>query len=60
CDAAAKAAQGASSLADVSYGKRARALRFDILTLLKLVDYDYQGVLYNTEVWGAVRVLDAL
>ncbi|TSE25799.1 leucine--tRNA ligase [Tepidimonas aquatica] len=58
--AAAQAAQGAGSLADVAYGKAARALRRDIHTLLKQVDYDYQRMQYNTVVSGCMKMLNAL
>ncbi|MDM7463475.1 MAG: leucine--tRNA ligase [Tepidimonas taiwanensis] len=58
--AAAQSAQGASSLADVAYGKRARALRCEIHTLLKQVDYDYQRLQYNTVVSGCMKMLNAL
>ncbi|WP_333708681.1 leucine--tRNA ligase [Tepidimonas ignava] len=58
--AAAQAAQGAGSLAEVAYGKAARALRREIHTLLKQVDYDYQRMQYNTVVSGCMKMLNAL
>ncbi|OBS31090.1 leucine--tRNA ligase [Tepidimonas fonticaldi] len=57
---AAQAAQGAASLADVAYGKRAKALRHEIHTVLKQVDYDYQRMQYNTVVSGCMKMLNAL
>ncbi len=52
--------QGAHSLADVSFGKDAKALRLEIHTVLKQVDYDYQRMQYNTVVSGAMKLLNAL
>jgi len=40
--------------------KAAEALRFDIHTTLKQVDYDYQRMHYNTVVSGAMKMLNAL
>ncbi|WP_334155402.1 leucine--tRNA ligase [Tepidimonas sp.] len=57
---ATQAAQGAASLADVAYGKRAKALRHEIHTVLKQVDYDYQRMQYNTVVSGCMKMLNAL
>ncbi|MGQ9725465.1 MAG: class I tRNA ligase family protein, partial [Tepidimonas sp.] len=57
---AAQAALGAASLADVAFGKRAKALRREIHTLLKQVDYDYQRMQYNTVVSGCMKMLNAL
>ena len=54
------AAQGATSLADVAFGKEAKALRLEIHTVLKQVDYDYQRMQYNTVVSGAMKMLNAL
>ena len=52
--------QGASSLADVAFGKDAKALRLEVHTVLKQVDYDYQRMQYNTVVSGAMKMLNAL
>jgi leucyl-tRNA synthetase len=41
-------------------GKQAKALRFEIHTVLKQVDYDYQRMQYNTVVSGAMKLLNAL
>ena len=57
---ATQAAQGAASLADVAYGKRAKALRHEIHTLLRQVDYDYQRMQYNTVVSGCMKMLNVL
>jgi leucyl-tRNA synthetase len=43
-----------------SLGKQAKALRFEIHTVLKQVDYDYQRMQYNTVVSGAMKLLNAL
>jgi leucyl-tRNA synthetase len=40
--------------------KAARALRLEIHTVLKQVDYDYQRMQYNTVVSGAMKMLNAL
>jgi leucyl-tRNA synthetase len=52
--------QGATSLADVAFGKDAKALRLEVHTVLKQVDYDYQRMQYNTVVSGAMKLLNAL
>ena len=41
-------------------GKQGKALRFEIHTVLKQVDYDYQRMQYNTVVSGAMKLLNAL
>jgi leucyl-tRNA synthetase len=51
---------GASSLKDVQFGKQAKALRLEIHSVLKQVDYDYQRMQYNTVVSGAMKLLNAL
>jgi leucyl-tRNA synthetase len=58
--AATAAAAGASSLADIAFGKDAKALRLEMHTVLKQVDYDYQRMQYNTVVSGAMKMLNAL
>ncbi len=50
----------ASSLKDVEFGKEAKALRLEIHTVLKQVDYDYQRMQYNTVVSGAMKMINAL
>jgi hypothetical protein len=44
----------------VAFGKAAKALRREIHTVLKQVDYDYQRMQYNTVVSGAMKMLNAL
>ena len=56
----AAATQGATSLADIAFGKEAKALRLEVHTVLKQVDYDYQRMQYNTVVSGAMKLLNAL
>ena len=46
--------------AKVEFDSKARALRLDIHSLLKQVDYDYQRMQYNTVVSGAMKMLNAL
>ncbi len=41
-------------------GKEAKALRLEIHTVLKQVDYDYQRMQYNTVVSGAMKMINAL
>lgn len=43
-----------------SYGKAAQALRREIHTVLRQVDYDYQRMQYNTVVSGTMKMLNAL
>jgi leucyl-tRNA synthetase len=43
-----------------AYGKAAQALRREIHTVLRQVDYDYQRMQYNTVVSGAMKMLNAL
>jgi leucyl-tRNA synthetase len=50
----------AGGLKDVEFGKEAKALRREIHTVLKQVDYDYQRMQYNTVVSGAMKLLNAL
>ena len=59
-EAALKSVAGATSLKDVEFGKEARALRLEIHTVLKQVDYDYQRMQYNTVVSGAMKMINAL
>jgi len=42
------------------FGKEAKALRLEIHSVLKQVDYDYQRMQYNTVVSGAMKLLNAL
>ena len=47
-------------LAAVVFSKQAKALRLEIHTVLKQVDYDYQRMQYNTVVSGTMKMLNAL
>jgi len=49
-----------ASLPTVEFGKEAKALRLEIHTVLKQVDYDYQRMQYNTVVSGAMKMINAL
>ncbi|WP_087747912.1 MULTISPECIES: leucine--tRNA ligase [unclassified Acidovorax] len=59
-EAACASVASASSLKDVEFGKEAKALRLEIHTVLKQVDYDYQRMQYNTVVSGAMKMINAL
>ena len=50
----------ASALKDVNFGKETKALRLEIHSVLKQVDYDYQRMQYNTVVSGAMKMINAL
>lgn len=58
--AALASVAGATQLQDVAFGKEAKALRLEIHSVLKQVDYDYQRMQYNTVVSGAMKLLNAL
>ncbi|QXL84076.1 leucine--tRNA ligase [Comamonas sp. NLF-1-9] len=58
--AAVASVAGATALKDVKFGKPAKALRLEIHSVLKQVDYDYQRMQYNTVVSGAMKMLNAL
>jgi len=58
--AALASVAGARELQDVAFGKEAKALRLEIHSVLKQVDYDYQRMQYNTVVSGAMKLLNAL
>jgi leucyl-tRNA synthetase len=58
--AASLSVAGAKALKDVKFGKEAKALRLEVHTVLKQVDYDYQRMQYNTVVSGAMKLLNAL
>jgi leucyl-tRNA synthetase len=58
--AASASATGAASLKDVDFGKEAKALRLEMHTVLKQVDYDYQRMQYNTVVSGTMKMINAL
>ena len=50
----------AASVNQQPLGKAAKALRLEVHTVLKQVDYDYQRMQYNTVVSGAMKMLNAL
>ncbi|MDQ0082619.1 leucyl-tRNA synthetase [Variovorax boronicumulans] len=43
-----------------TFGKNAQALRREVHTVLRQIDYDYQRMQYNTVVSGAMKLLNAL
>lgn len=53
-------ALGLDSLDNVEFGKDAKALRLEVHTVLKQIDYDYQRMQYNTVVSGAMKIINAL
>lgn len=59
--AAAAVAQLSKTQAPAAtFGKAAKALRLEIHSVLKQVDFDYQRMQYNTVVSGAMKMLNAL
>ena len=58
--AGARAVVGQGGVAALALSKEAKALRFDVHTVLKQVDYDYQRMQYNTVVSGAMKMINAL
>jgi len=58
--AASAVATRATGLKDIEFGKEAKALRREIHSVLKQVDYDYQRMQYNTVVSGAMKMINAL
>jgi leucyl-tRNA synthetase len=58
--AALASVAGAKSLDDVAFGKEAKALRLEVHTVLKQVDFDYQRMQYNTVVSGTMKMINAL
>jgi len=59
-EAASAIAMRATGLKDIEFGKEAKALRLEIHSVLKQVDYDYQRMQYNTVVSGAMKMINAL
>jgi leucyl-tRNA synthetase len=59
-EAASESVTGASAIKDVKFSKEAKALRLEMHTVLKQVDYDYQRMQYNTVVSGAMKMINAL
>jgi len=58
--AARAALDSAQSVAALAVTKETKALRFEVHSVLKQVDYDYQRMQYNTVVSGAMKMLNAL
>ena len=58
--AARALAAGANGIKDIQFGKEAKALRLEIHTVLKQVEYDYSRMQYNTVVSGAMKMINAL
>jgi len=58
--AASAVATRATGLKDIEFGKEAKALRREIHSVLKQVDYDYQRMQYNTVVSGTMKMINAL
>ncbi|MFP8781377.1 leucine--tRNA ligase [Hydrogenophaga sp. RWCD_12] len=50
----------AAGVSSQNLSKAAKALRLEVHTVLKQVDYDYQRMQYNTVVSGAMKMLNAL
>jgi leucyl-tRNA synthetase len=44
----------------IEFSKNSKALRLEMHTVLKQVDYDYQRMQYNTVVSGAMKMINAL
>ncbi len=59
-DAARAKATAKNGIAGINFSKEAKALRLEIHTVLKQVDYDYQRMQYNTVVSGAMKMINAL
>jgi len=55
-----EADQAISAEAEGQFCKEAKALRLEIHTIFKQVDYDYQRMQYNTVVSGVMKMLNAL
>jgi leucyl-tRNA synthetase len=58
--AAGASAERASSLNDIEFSKEAKALRLEVHSVLKQVDFDYQRMQYNTVVSGTMKMINAL
>jgi leucyl-tRNA synthetase len=58
--AASASASSAGGLNDIEFGKATKALRLELHTVLKQVDYDYHRMQYNTVVSGCMKMLNAL
>jgi len=54
------AAQAGAVRPTAVFGKEAKALRREVHSVLRQIDYDYQRMQYNTVVSGAMKLLNAL
>ncbi len=54
------AAKSTNTWTTSTLSKQAKALRLEVHSLLKQIDYDYQRMQYNTVVSGAMKLLNAL
>jgi len=59
-EAAKASVASARALNEVAFGKEAKALRLEMHSVLKQIDYDYQRMQYNTVVSGAMKMINAL
>jgi len=53
-------ASAAQRLSEIAFGPSAKALRREVHSLLKQIDYDYQRLQYNTVVSGCMKLSNAL
>ena len=54
------AAPAGGTTTAAGFGRNAKALRHELHTVLRQIDYDYQRMQYNTVVSGAMKLLNAL
>ncbi len=54
------AVEASKSWANGTLSKEIKALRLEVHTILKQIDYDYQRMQYNTVVSGSMKLLNAL
>jgi leucyl-tRNA synthetase len=52
--------RNAGPLATATLGDDAKALRFEVHTVLRQISYDYERMQYNTVISGAMKLLNAL
>jgi leucyl-tRNA synthetase len=52
--------RGAGTLNAAALGDDAKALRFEVHTVLRQISYDYERMQYNTVISGAMKLLNAL
>ena len=58
--AACAGTTGVEGLKGINFSKEAKALRLEMHTVLRQVDYDYQRMQYNTVVSGTMKMINAL